>query len=88
MSDVIFLNTETTFSELQAFRESLISTIDDFYYIVERMGALKEAHHRRRELQAKAGLSLEDLEEELAAEWKMMEVRKHSFQIKKTLVVT
>jgi len=41
--------------------------------IKQRMGSLKEAHQGRRELQAKAGLSLEDLEKELAADWKMME---------------
>ena len=47
---------------------------------IERMGSLKEAHQGRRELHAKAGLSLEDLEEELAAEWKMMEVGTGRFQ--------
>lgn len=52
------------------YRRSLYN----FFITTERMGALKEAHQGRRELQTKAGLSLEDLEEELAAEWKMMEV--------------
>lgn len=38
------------------------------------MSALKEAHQQRRELQSKAGLSLEDLEKELELDWKLTEV--------------